>query len=118
MMEYSLGISNEYSKPVKRYSGQPCVLAHTLDLWLTRQKAAVRQTSERTVPDVDTGILSLWLPVYYLYGFRYIISMVTGILSRMLTVADEHKGHRKRRGPDVGSNGCGTVQRRMTRCIK
>ena len=36
----------------------------------------------------------------------------------MLTVAVQQKRRRRRKGPDVGSIGCGTVQRRITRCIK
>ena len=44
-------------------------------------------------------------------------SPVTGILSRMLTVAVQQERRRRRRGPDVDSNGCGTVQRRMANVL-
>ena len=47
--------------------------------------------------------------------YRHIISMVTGILSRMLTFAVQQKRRRRRRGLDVGGNG--TVQRRMTNVL-
>ena len=39
------------------------------------------------------------------------------ILSRILTVAVQQKRRRGRRGPDVDSNGCGTVQRRITNVL-
>ena len=44
-------------------------------------------------------------------------STVTGILSRILTVAVQQKRRRRRRGPDVDSNGRGTVQCRITNVL-
>ena len=44
-------------------------------------------------------------------------SPVTDILSRILTVAIQQKSRRRSRGPDVGSNSCGTVQRRITNVL-
>ena len=43
-------------------------------------------------------------------------SPVTDTLPRILTVAIQQK-RRRRRGPDVDGNGCGTVQRRITNVL-
>jgi hypothetical protein len=44
-------------------------------------------------------------------------SPVTGILSQLFTVTGQQKGRRRRRGPDVDSNGCRTAAP-YDECIK